>query len=278
MVNKYIFSILFLILLLLSSTSYADANPELKILLSGKKEKTLSLSVMKQALKQYKITLNDPYYNKEKQYQAFKLKDVLNLAYGNKWFSGDFTDLTFRAYDGYESIAVISNLEHEGGYLVFKDLDYQDWEPISFTKAYPGPFYVIWTGKDQTAQNGFPWPWQLETINLVRFTDQFPEIVPKTADKNSSVYKGYVLFKSRCLRCHSINGQGGKIGPDLNAPKNILEYRPADFVKSYIKDPSVYRFTHMPDHKDLSNSDLDNLIEYFTYNMKENRWVFEEKN
>ncbi len=278
MVNKYIFSIFFLFLLVPVSYSYADENPELKILLSGKQEKSVSLEEMKQSLKEIKITINDPYYKKEKQYKAFKLKDVLNLSYRTKWHSGDFTDLTFRAYDGYESIAVISKLENEGGYLVYKDLDYQDWEPISFTKAYPGPFYIVWTGKDQTAKNGYPWPWQLESINLVTFKDQFPEIVPKLADTNSGVYRGYELFKERCLRCHSINGQGGKIGPDLNAPKNILEYRTADFVKSYIKDPSKYRFTHMPDHRDLSDKQLGSLIDYFLYNMKENKWSFDEKN
>ena len=278
MVNIYRFSIFVLFLLLLTPVTFANDNPELKILLSGKVQKTLSLEEMLKSLKQYKISLNDPYYKKEKQYKAFKLSDVLNLAYKGKWQSGDFTDLTFRAYDGYESIALISKLENQGGYLVFRDLDYPDWEPISYTKAYPGPFYIIWTGKNQTARNGYPWPWQLESVNLVKFNDQFPELVPKIADKNSGVYKGYELFKGRCLRCHSINGQGGKLGPDLNAPKNILEYREAEFVKEYIRDPSVYRFTHMPDHKDLSEKDLDNIIDYFNYNKKENKWSFDEKN
>lgn len=234
MLNKYIFSIFFLILFLSVPFTYADDNPKLKIQLSGKKEKVLSLSIMKQELKQYKITLIDPYYKKEKQYKAFKLKDILNIAYGKKWHSGDFTDLTFSAYDGYESIAEISILDNEGGYLVYEDIEYPDWEPISFTKAYPGPFYIIWTGQDQSPKKGYPWPWQLESVNLVNFADQFPEIAPNISDKNSPAYKGYSIFKSRCVRCHSINRQGGKVGPDLNAPKNILEYRKADFVKKYM--------------------------------------------
>ena len=103
-------------------------------------------------------------------------------------------------------------------------------------------------------------------------------MVPNVADKNSTVYKGFEIFKARCVRCHSINGEGGKIGPNLNAPKNILEYRTTYMVKEFIKNPSKYRFTQMPDHNDLSDEELDSLIDYFNYNLKENRWSFEEKN
>ena len=278
MLNAIRFSTFFLFIFLSINSLYAEENPEIKILISGKQQKTVPLERMKQHLKQYKITLPDPYYSKEKHYEAFKLKDFLNYVYGDKWNSGDFTDLAFHAYDGYESVSVTSKLKQAGGYLVFRDLDFQDWEPIGPSKAYAGPFYIVWIGENQTTRNGFPWPWQIESINLITFADQFPEIVPKTDDKNLSVYKGYELFKARCVRCHSINQEGGKIGPDLNAPKNILEYRPVNFVKSYIKDPSQYRFTHMSGSPDFSEQDLDNLIDYFIYNMKENPWSFEEKN
>jgi len=179
MLNISRFFLFLILILLIPYNLSADDNPEIKILLSGKKQKTVSLEEMKRSLKQYKISLNDPYYSKEKHYMAFKLTEFLNFAYGNKWNSGDFTDITFKAYDGYESVSTISILKQAGGYLAFRDLDYQDWEPISFTEAYPGPFYIIWTGKNQTAKNSFPWPWQLASVNLVIFTDQFPKIVPK---------------------------------------------------------------------------------------------------
>ena len=65
--------------------------------------------------------------------------------------------------------------------------------------------------------------------------------------------------------CHSINRKGGKIGPDLNAPRSIVSYRSASMIKEFIKNPSKYRHTLMPDHPDLSEQDLDNLISYFNY-------------
>ncbi len=278
MLNILRISIFLLFALLTINTAFSVESAEIKVLISGKQQNTLSLKEMKEKLKQYKISFFDPYYSKEKNYKAFKLKEFLNYAYGSEWNSGNYTEISFIAFDGYDAASVISNLNQEGGYLVFQDLDFRDWESISFTKAYPGPFYVVWTNPNQTPKNGYPWPWQLETINLNTFEDQFPEVVPKVSDKNSSVFKGYELFKARCVRCHSINQQGGKVGPDLNAPKNILEYRAISFVKKYIKSPSAFRFTHMPDNKDFTEDNLDNLIDYFIYNMKENKWSFEEKN
>ena len=114
---------------------------------------------MNEKLKQYKISFFDPYYSKEKNYKAFKLKEFLNYAYGSEWNSGNYTEISFIAFDGYDAASVISNLNQEGGYLLFQDLDFRDWESISFTEASPGPFYVVWTNPNQTPKNSYPWPW-----------------------------------------------------------------------------------------------------------------------
>jgi len=67
-----------------------------------------------------------------------------------------------------------------------------------------------------------------------------------------------------------MNQQGGKIGPDLNAPQSIVTYRSENMIKEFIKHPSKYRYSQMPDHPDLSDQDLNNIISYFYY-MNENR-------
>jgi cytochrome c1 len=62
-----------------------------------------------------------------------------------------------------------------------------------------------------------------------------------------------------------MNQQGGKVGPDLNAPRSIVTYRSEYMIKEFIKHPSVYRYTQMPDYPDLTVQDLNNLIAYFRY-------------
>ena len=47
-------------------------------------------------------------------------------------------------------------------------------------------------------------------------------------------------------------------------PRSIVEYRPADQIKAYIRDPASFRYTNMPPHPGLSDADLAALVAYFT--------------
>ena len=60
------------------------------------------------------------------------------------------------------------------------------------------------------------------------------------------------------------HGQGGRVGPDLNVPRSIVEYRPIAQIKAYVKNPASFRYTSMPAHPGLSEADLDALIAYFS--------------
>jgi len=259
-----------LILLFSISSKASEENPSLKFLKSGELVKELSLSELKDKLTIHKIKFLDLLYQKQKSYKAFTLQDVVKLGFGEGLNNPEFTDVAYQALDGYVSVSSISKLKETGGYIVYEDLDFEDWEPISIKQVNPGPFYLVWTGKDQTTQNEYPWPWQLVSIDLIKFEDQYPAVFPKGASTDSAAYKGYEIFKGRCVRCHSMNQQGGKIGPDLNAPQSIVTYRSENMIKEFIKHPSKYRYSQMPDHPDLSDQDLNNIISYFYY-MNENR-------
>lgn len=256
---------LFLLLIFVKDSHPAENNPGLKFLVSGKVVDEITLEDLKSKLETRRIELYDVEYEKVKRYQGFKVGDVLRLGFGDKLDSPDFTDIAFTAHDGYESVSALPKMKEAGGYVVFADLGSDDWEPVGRMGANPGPFYLVWTGKDQTPEKEYPWPWQIASINIMRFQDQYPLIYPKGAAKDSPAYKGYEVFKGRCVRCHSMNRQGGKVGPDLNAPQSVVTYRSEYMIKEFIKHPSVYRYTQMPDHPDLTDQDLNNLIAYFRY-------------
>lgn len=252
------------------STDEKSIVPSLKFEISGGLIKEYNLDQLRDELNPHRIEFVDPHYGKKKRYEAFALQDVLQLGFGDKWESPQYTDVAFGALDGYTAIANISKLFDIGGYIVYTDLDYSNWQPISNRQIRPGPFYLVWTGEEQTAANEYPWPWQLASIDLIKFQSKFPKVIPKEATPDSQAYMGFHIFEGRCIKCHAINGQGGMVGPDLNAPQSIVSYRSENMIKEFIKNPSKYRYTHMPDHPDLSDQDLDNLISYFNY-MNENR-------
>ena len=62
-----------------------------------------------------------------------------------------------------------------------------------------------------------------------------------------------------------MNGEGGSVGPDLNVPRSIVEYRPADQIKAYVRNPQSFRYTSMPAHPHLTDADLDALVAYFSH-------------
>lgn len=243
----------------------AETAPALRFEVSGKEVKMLALDAMKAQLKSHDVSLKDPQYGKTKNYRGFALADLLSLGFGELWRTKDHSEIVFRATDGYEAVAELSKMQQPGGFVVYEDKDVPSWETVGREQANPAPFYLVWTGAQQTTQHAYPWPWQMATINLVRFEQQYPNVYPQGATENSPAYHGYLIFKDRCVRCHAMNEQGGKIGPDLDAPQHILDYRDAAMVKAYIRQPSKFRYTQMPDHTELSDQDLDNLIAYFRF-------------
>ena len=87
---------------------------------------------------------------------------------------------------------------------------------------------------------------------------------PGASRSSDAGWRGYALFQESCSACHAINGEGGTVGPELNVPRSIVEYRPLAQIRAYIRNPEATRYTSMPAHPQLSDADLDALIAYFT--------------
>ena len=192
-----------------------------------------------------------------------KLAPILRGVYGKTLKEGIYTEAVLEALDGYKSYSTLATMTEEGGHIAFKDLDVKKgWEAVGFRMSSPAPFFLVWNKKGQTTANNYPWPFALEKITLVKFSDKYPSLVPSGKKRNSAEYRGYTVFKAQCFRCHSINRQGGKIGPDLAAPQNITSYRSKEYLRQFIRDPKSFRYSKMPSHKHLSHRSIDDLLAY----------------
>jgi mono/diheme cytochrome c family protein len=137
------------------------------------------------------------------------------------------------------------------------------FSPIDRRGLDPGPFYLVWTGESQSDPHVYPWPYQLATIEVASFEEAFPRTRPTGLDADDPGWTGYALFQRACASCHAINAEGGTVGPDLNVPRSIVDYRPIADIRAYIRNPEAFRYTSMPAHPNLSEADLDALIAYF---------------
>jgi hypothetical protein len=65
-----------------------------------------------------------------------------------------------------------------------------------------------------------------------------------------------------------MSGDGGTVGPDLNAPRGITRYQSKRFLKKFIKRASSFRHTKMTDFDELESGELDELMAYFDHMSK----------
>jgi len=229
-------------------------------------KKTVSLDQLLQVLQVHELKLYDVEFKKEKKYKAFLFNDVLTFVYGDQFREGNWTSVSFTATDGYKAVIDLKRFNSDDAYLVFVDMEFNDWEAIpNHGGDKPAPFYLVWTETDHIPKNGYSWPWQIAAISLVKMEDQYTVATPEKDKVSSVVYAGYKLFMSRCNSCHAISGEGGGIGPDLNMPMNILAYRSEEMVRSFIRESSRFRVSRMPDFKDLTDEEVEQLIEYLKY-------------
>ena len=243
------------------------AEPSLRFLRAGVPTRERSAAELAAACQETVVAVEDPYYERPKRFRAWPLACVLEQGFGAPAATLAGEEVLLRALDGYTRATDGAVLAEPGGHLAFADADRKDggFDPIDYRQADPAPFYVVWKGAGEKDVVRYPWPYQLAEIEVVRVEERFPRAVPKGAPPGAPARRGFEVFRRSCLQCHAVNGEGGRVGPELNLPRSIVEYRPEAQLREFIRDPQQFRYTQMPANPHLSDADLDALIAYFRH-------------
>jgi mono/diheme cytochrome c family protein len=209
------------------------------------------------------VETDDPYYGVRKHFRALPLNESLAFGFGQGVDQLRRLSFVLRALDGYAVPIEGSRLLEGGAYLAFDDVDVAGFAPIGPQRVSPAPMYLVWTRPTQGNLDTHPRPWQLATIEIAPFEALYPHTLPTGEAADSASMHGFSVFRDHCIKCHAMNREGGRVGPDLNVPQSIIEYRPAEQIRAYVKNPAAFRYGAMPAHPHLSEQDLDGLVAYF---------------
>lgn len=238
-----------------------DAQATLTFRRDGRVVRTLSRAELLRAVPAVTFRAYDPYYAREKGWRALPLAEVLAAGFAGETGDLHAFDYVLRARDGYAVPLSGAKVHEPGGHVAVADLDAPGWEVIGPQRANPAPFYVVWQKPEQQSLETHPRPWQLAAIEITPFEATYPHVAPTGAGADAQ--RGFALFRASCLACHAMNREGGRVGPELNVPQSIVEYRPEAQIRAYIRDPRTFRYGNMPAHPHLSEADLDALVAYF---------------
>lgn len=242
--------------------SPVDGDATLTFRLDGRTLRAPSLAALARDIPPETVTTVDPYYGRVKRFVALPLDRVLVAGFAGEGGALATRQFVLRARDGYTVPIAGERLLEGGAYIAIRDVDALAWEPIGPQRANPAPAYLIWSRSAQGDLETHPRPWQLASIEVARFEDVFPHVAPVGEAPGSPASLGFALFARECVRCHAINREGGRVGPELNVPQNVTEYRPEAQIRAYIRDPRTFRYGNMPAHPGFTDSDLDHLIAY----------------
>jgi mono/diheme cytochrome c family protein len=245
----------------LSACSRGDRGPppaeqlsgrSLAFLVEAQPVKSMSDEELKQRIEVRRLEVFEPYERAEVTFEALPLESVLDEAYGPSWRTREA--ILFRCRDGYEpTIPVRRVLVHRAflaidragdvGFTILKE------EEGTTKRIELGPFYVIWENMENArvrSEGDYGWPYQVVQIDLVSFRSRFREMAPPP-EAAADVVAGFDAFVAHCSKCHTINGHGGAIGPELNYPANPTEYMNPEWLRKWIDDPtSMRRAPRMP--------------------------------
>lgn len=212
------------------------------------------------------VELHSPVYRKTMRYDGFWLTDVLAATAPADAWTGT---LGFYCADGFTPTVAIERVAPLKLFLAVRQLDVPGggrWELLGSTS--PAPFYVV--GLAPGAYQELPWPFQLQAIRAVDFRRTYPDAYPHGAPADSAALRGFERFRTTCFGCHSINLQGGLIGPELNVPLSVLEYWKRPQLEAFLADPSSVRARSKMPPLGLGPTDIADLLAYLEH-MRHNK-------
>jgi mono/diheme cytochrome c family protein len=179
-------------------------------------------------------------------FRALPFAKVLDAVYSPSWREEE--EVLFTCRDGYQPTVPVRRILEHRAWLAYDRVGAESFgirkrESGEHKWIDLGPFYLVWENLDDPKirlESDYGWPYQLVGVDLIRAADRYPDLTPPEGSSRE-VLDGFAAFRVHCSKCHALNGEGGSIGPELNAPASPLALRDRAWLRTWIEDPSRIR-------------------------------------
>ena len=217
--------------------------PALAFRRHGEPVASRDLAALQELAPEQTVRVFESYEQREVAFRALRLDTVLDALYGTGWRSEE--ELLFTCRDGYQPSVPVARVLAHRAWLAFARTDAPAFEIRKLESGRHqqvslAPFYLVWENLSDAqvrAEGDYGWPYQLVGVELIRARDRFPKLVPP-ADASPAAQRGFREFRIHCSRCHPLNGEGGAIGPELNAAGSPAGRRDPAWLRRWIDAPS----------------------------------------
>ena len=222
--------------------------------------KTLDLHAVRSSFPRQNIVVFEHQTGRDQYYNGAPFNALMDEAFGPSWRQAE--EVLFTCVDGYQpSIPVAEFLKYDATFAYEK----AEGGPFSLQSKIHnkvvelGPWYVVWDNKARVATGTDSpawWPYQVVQVELVTFEKQFGALAPGRL-ASPEAKRGFLAWRKYCAACHSVNGIGSRLGPELNWPESVTAWFKPGWLVRWIDDPASMRWgTTMPGLKQvLSKTD-----------------------
>lgn len=242
----------------------------------GKLQLALPLAVLQKRVNGSQPRVSDPLQQATIVYEGMATEQVLDSLYGTTWRTA--ATVALRTAAGLPVLISSARLQEHRSFLVWRRMDRPDFviarKGVRGPATPAGPLYLVWENiQDEVSrrEGALGWVPGVLAIDLVDARAD-AEALKLPDDAAAEISSGALLFRSHCLQCHTLNGVGNPVGPELNYPASVTEYFAAAWLVKYIDRPSLVRYgSAMPGLPgDLHERDkaIQHIVAYLGYMAK----------
>lgn len=178
------------------------------------------------------------------EYRGLPLIRALDRVLGEHWRTAEAIE--FVCADGYRASIEVSDLLGHRAWLAYARSDGQAFEVNNQQQGERvplGPFYLVWdslTDEAVRARGASIWPYQIISVAPVALSAHFARAMPP-AHAPTEAHRGFEVARQFCLHCHTMNGDGGHKGPELNTETLAARYADDAWLSAQLLAPERLR-------------------------------------